>query len=382
MKRRVGVYTFYKNYNYGSLLQCYALQKALSSLNVDPYVIDIYSYGTGKLVSKITHGLDLIFRMICYPQLISEVKKYSKESKRSVGNISIQSKRDFQVFISENIDVIRVSKKEIQTFAKSSENLFFISGSDQVWSIAGFYINPNGFLLFAPKQKRFSYAASFGADSCPNWNKRIIRKYIRDMRSVSVRENIGITLASEFGCVSVLKHIDPVFLLSTEDWDELIESNDEKKYQFAFFLNSPSELALAHIKKMRECSDVELLYGPYQFETLDNIGAQYIGFPPKRFLALIKNAEKIYTDSFHSTAFAIIFSKQFYVYERAYQHTSTQNNRIESLLECFGLQNRLVINIEDISEQPYNSKDIIDRERSRSIEYLKNIIKEMDKETL
>ena len=54
-------------------------------------------------------------------------------------------------------------------------------------------------------------------------------------------------------------------------------------------------------------------------------------------MRLIKDAEIIVTDSFHATAFSIIFNKEFYNIRR-----SSRNIRIENLYNIFGMERRYV----------------------------------------
>ena len=55
-------------------------------------------------------------------------------------------------------------------------------------------------------------------------------------------------------------------------------------------------------------------------------------------MGLIKNAEYVCTDSFHATAFSLIFQKQFFTILPG-EHT---NERITDLLEMRGLSNRII----------------------------------------
>ena len=54
-------------------------------------------------------------------------------------------------------------------------------------------------------------------------------------------------------------------------------------------------------------------------------------------MRLIKDAEIIVTDSFHATAFSIIFNKEFYNIRR-----SSRNIRIENLYNIFDMERRYV----------------------------------------
>ena len=57
------------------------------------------------------------------------------------------------------------------------------------------------------------------------------------------------------------------------------------------------------------------------------------GYGPDRFLSLIKNSECVITNSFHGTAFSIIYQKDFITVPH-----STRGKRMEDLLQKLGKQ--------------------------------------------
>ena len=62
---------------------------------------------------------------------------------------------------------------------------------------------------------------------------------------------------------------------------------------------------------------------------------------PKEFLGLIDNAEYVFTDSFHCTAFSIIFKKNFYCFDRGGREKK-MNSRLLSILNVLGIPERFV----------------------------------------
>ena len=64
------------------------------------------------------------------------------------------------------------------------------------------------------------------------------------------------------------------------------------------------------------------------------------------FISLIKNAEYVFTSSFHGLAFSIIFNKQFYA------SYSRNSNRAKTLLQTLGIDNRILQNKVEIPELP------------------------------
>ena len=55
------------------------------------------------------------------------------------------------------------------------------------------------FLTFAPKEKRISYAASFGVSEIPKEKQKAFAEWLRDMAFISVREQRGAEIVKERG---------------------------------------------------------------------------------------------------------------------------------------------------------------------------------------
>lgn len=94
-------------------------------------------------------------------------------------------------------------------------------------------------------------------------------------------------------------------------------------------------------KEYAKCKNLKLkvmpfLNGEISEDDLDYGDERIINASPSEFVQLIQNAEIVFTDSFHATAFSLLFERQFYVFERSFQ--SSMGSRIESLTELFGVQ--------------------------------------------
>ena len=106
---------------------------------------------------------------------------------------------------------------------------------------------------------------------------------------------------------------------------------------------------------------------------------------PKEFLSLIRGAALICTDSFHGTMFSINFQRNFFSFcKSSDSEESSENSRLYSALNIFGLSNRIIHNMdnltaEDISIDYKNVIPILEEQRRDSIEYLENMLFEMTK---
>ena len=98
-----------------------------------------------------------------------------------------------------------------------SEYDYFIVGSDQVWNPYFGDLEYN-FLQFAPQAKRISYAASI---ACPALPREYHEKYMEGltgMKHRSMREQEGADLVKEFLGREIPVHVDPTLLLQAKDW--------------------------------------------------------------------------------------------------------------------------------------------------------------------
>lgn len=222
----------------------------------------------------------------------------------------------------------------------------YITGSDQVWN-PELYAPASElafFLSFVPDgRKKIAYAASLGSDSLTEDQAARFREYLRDFSAVSVREADSVELLSPLSPVPVERLLDPVLLLTREQWDEVCADRlVQEPYVFCFFLGEglpPRRLALDFAKK-RNLKVVTIPHFCVTFRECD------AGFGDKRFyrtspgdfLSLIKYADYVFTDSFHTLVFSQIYGRDYVVFRL--NEGNIRSNRIYSAIELFGCPER------------------------------------------
>lgn len=347
---KVGILTFFHdNYNYGAVLQAFALQKAVEKLGYDAYVLDYkrsvdpirdeYSSAAPRTLRdklRIRTKADF-FNVGLYPYM-----KLSSRAKHLLDD----RKAAFRKFSGENMKVSRPYGIADIT-AANDEFDAFICGSDQIWRPSSF--DPNFFLDFAdPNRLRFAYAASIGVHILSDKAKKIMLPLIDRLDFVSVREQEAKTVLD--GVKSDVQVVlDPTLLWDEAFWKEYaaLPSNLEKgKYVFCYFIGENSDnrkTARAAAKRLGlplvtipAVSKVQ----PYDFMYAD---VNMTGAGPEEFLGLIQNAAMVITDSFHACVFSIMFGTRFYAVERFKKNdANSMNGRIYDLLALFALDDRLV----------------------------------------
>ena len=102
----------------------------------------------------------------------------------------------------------------------------------------------------------------------------------------------------------------------------------------------------------------------YADETIKNAS-------PSEWMWYIKNAQFVFTDSFHGEVFSIKFNKDFYVYYVEENRAS----RIIDLSHLFHVEDRMITNVEDIngSFKKQIDKEDFKKAKKASLSYLKEI---------
>lgn len=365
---KVGIITlFEKNYNYGGVLQAYALRKYISRMGHDVDVIRFtpppspsFSNSKGNKVTKLCNRIkNKLGRISSFEELLWELKKLinGKHVDQKVGEAFLARKKCFDEFISKNITTsIGYNATTIEETNGFYD--FFVCGSDQIWkpecTCAEYFLS-----FFSKKDKTMAYAASLGVSHLGANEKKFIYMQAQNVHYVSVRENRGKELLDECGIQNAETVVDPTFLLSVEDWTELAGDKPivEGEYIFVYFLT----LNYKALKKIRKFADltgkkiVSIAYlsgrdlcGSY----FSDIELKEVG--PKEFLNLIKYATNVCTDSFHGCVFSIIFGTPFNVFSRNVSASENMNSRLETLLGDTKAQMRMTTadEINTLSDDP------------------------------
>lgn len=341
-KYKVGVVTFFDAYNYGAVLQTFALQKFLNDNDISSCIVK-HEWQPKERINSLS---GLLYNV-----------KYHKQVK--------QKKKNFQAFLSKcNF----TTSGNTDGFKNECER--FIVGSDQVWNSKWNYNRNIFFLTFT--DEKYSYAASFGSvDGIKKYRHKLIKDDLSSFNAVSVREKSAVVYLEKLG-IKAHTNIDPVFLLNSDTWEEYCDEpitndkyilvysleNNENLYSFARELASknPCKVLLIADTKKKKLHGMDVVRYP----------------SPSEFLSLFKNATAVVTNSFHGTAFSVVFNKPLYCFLQTKE--GAPNDRVVDLLNDCGLSNRIVnesFKDEITSFDAANS--FIENERKRSLEYLKDI---------
>jgi hypothetical protein len=182
--------------NYGSALQAYALQCALS--------INGNEVKTIKIVpgSKLKSFLGRYVRLIlANPRNIN--KLYSDFRNR------IKNKKIYD-FYNQKMNIIEVKSPE--EVDKSFDPHMYVCGSDQIWN-PQFQPNKLFYLdFFDSTKKRYSYACSLAVDQIPDASVNYYKDKLKQFSGISVREQTGKGLLDKLLNTLSCKVICPFFM--------------------------------------------------------------------------------------------------------------------------------------------------------------------------
>lgn len=354
----IGIITTYRVDNYGTKLQAYAMQSILSEYGNNVCIVDYYPSFDMRihvLFTKVLRKLVSSFR---------NMKMSIRKDESQKADIQLQRKQAINSFdknyiLSHKIKGFNNLRLIVDDFD------CFVCGSDQIWATGNNITDFFNLVFVNSKKPTIAYAPSFGTSKIPSTFHNSYRSFLNNIDYISVRENSGVAIVKQLTNREVCRVLDPTLLVGKTIWEKLISSNSypipTKKYIFCYFLgrNAAHRNYASLLSEKTQCEIVNLAHMKgFCIEDEKLPGKKLYDVSPDTFLKLIKNADYICTDSFHGTVFSVIFKKNFFTFERfkANSHVST-NDRIYSLLNMLGLQDRIVQN-KDAEIMQLNTNDI------------------------
>ncbi len=359
----IKIITCHDVYNVGASLQAYALMTYLEELGNDVRIID-YKPNYLSHHYQLFYADNPAYRKNVFTKIIYIIAKLP---------VKIRQQKRRYVFDAFTGKYLRVTRRY-----KSNEELkkncppadIYIAGSDQIWNpIFENGKDPAFFLDFAPSTSiRASYAASFAVKKFPGELADKTSKLLSKFDFISVRENTGLGVLTQLGITDGCEVMDPVFLLSVDHWLKLAGANAivKEKYILVYdFDRSETVRTIAQrIAREKQSKIVTIFKADYS-------DINYISAGPLEFLNLIRNAEYIISNSFHATAFSLIFEKKFCVVGRREE----VNSRMIDLLNKINLGDAYVSSDECIPNIVDYEK--INKQLKLHIKFSKDFLKEI-----
>lgn len=347
---KVGIITFHFPYNCGAVLQCFALQTVLESMDHEVSVINyrpwyhqnrytplknpVYWGGRcfanpGKtIIHRLYHGADGFLRTV------HSWKNYPEASKKE---------KKFRPFVKKYLNETKVYRtlKDLQKTPPVCGA--YIAGSDQLWNTA---ITNGGFdgayfLKFGSKDTlRMTYSVGVDFSKITNPEKTLM-EYLQGLDVISMREEKWRPVVEKATAGKIPIHIDldPTLLLKAEDYTNRLTQElpvESEPYILTYTMGGETQKQIYNAAKILSeklkirVIDISGDPGFMNRKVEDN---RLCG--PDEFVQYIKNASYVVTNSFHGTVFSVLFQKKFVTIPHA-----VTGNRVTELLDKLGLSER------------------------------------------
>ena len=337
--KKVGVLTFHRAYNFGAVLQAYALQRTIEKNGYDCQIIDYRNPKIEKWFHNATFKVKVknLAKYILYHSYYVQVQKKGKR---------------FKKFASESMNLSKV-----YPCAKKFKDDYdaVVVGSDQVWNLDMTGGDMNFFLPYQCGARKLTYSASFGKSSVNDIYREDVKKHLASFESLYVREQDGVRLIRELSDGVAEKTADPTLLLNKDEWAKVKKPVETNGRYILLYLVAEQTNAIEIAKKMAAQKGYDVILVDPPRGGVDGV-RNLMDVGPGEFLYLIANAECLVTTSFHG----LILS----------------NSRLNEVNNTYGLEKYRITsdNISDYMEISYNWNLINQKVFSQRKESLRKLI--------
>lgn len=330
---KIGIITFHAAYNYGSMLQAYAMQTFLERQGHQVEIINYRPEIQKKMYSKPLKWTDkgniiLSFKRLLFTP-IDTCKLYRKWYL-------------FDSFLHKHLHLT----KEFVSLDELKENSFdielLITGSDQIWNTNAIDFSEAYFGCFLKNNiAKIAYAPSMGP-SPETQDVNYLKTLLQGYDAVSVREERTKQFFVDNGIFKDVEVVlDPTMLLEGCDYDSLYDREPLIKGDYIFYY-TPGGARHEFLKiaenigmKYKLPVIVENSYTPRDLKRYKYI-KPYSAVGPSEFLNLVKYSKIVCGASFHLMVFAILFNKEFFCIN------GDVDSRLNNLMSLTGNEDRII----------------------------------------
>ena len=322
---KIGIMTYHYSYNFGAMIQAYALRIAIKDLVGEDHDVEIINYIPSS---------------------------FTNQGESIINSAFLEKKEKRDCFLRERCGILTQPTTDLSDI---NDYDVYVVGSDQVWNpnLPVFERTSEYFLDFVPDGKRrVAYAASIGEQITEDFSTELFEENIGKFDFLSMREQSYCSFIERFTDKKCEAVLDPTFLLDATHYRSLY-SKDIKHDSYT--------LCVAYgMKARRRLYDIANRYSiqnKQQIVHSDQEVTSYLFMNQEKtifyssmeeILWYIDHAEMVITDSFHFVVFSIIFHRPFYVM------LTGKPSRITDLLAYLDLSDRILSDATRLSE--LNSK--------------------------
>ena len=365
--KRVGILTVFRTGNYGGTLQAYATLRAINEngfakAEIIPYCSDAIKQRIDRRFIKkaglFRTAVALAEKLYYFPRM-----------------------RKVNAFVDGFASGRELKREELAGLNDRYD--LFLSGSDQIWN-PDLLMGDGSYLLdfVSDPSKKRSYGSSFGTDRISEEYRESYRRLLSEYQCITVRERAGAKLLEELLGREAEVVLDPVLLLTPEQWEARLPRGKEKRpYVFAYQMAHSARIGRIVSALCRE-RGVGAVFVPFPILGYCRCRPR-LGYSSLEWVRAIGDSEFVVTDSFHAVVFSILFRRDFY-YVITSDTVRKRLSRLETLLSALGIEDRLVDGVHacDFSRRIDYDRvhKRLDAERERSLRILKELLSDTGEE--
>ena len=323
---KIGIITVHRAYNYGSVLQCYALQEYLKRLGHDVWVIDYRQKWTEAVYKPFS--LYYIWHFIKQHD-IHAIIGYWRARKEKRYNCNIANKI-FSSFCSRNLHLTPSCRRKVpQNFD------VYIIGSDQLWSyqcVGGEDRIYLGQFQRPRNSKLIGYAISSSTGSLYKLGGEKLKRVLANFDKISLREKSNSKIVEQLTGISLPITIDPTLLADENIWNSMVDTEKWSKRNFIVIYQA--RLVAGNPTYLYDKASIIAL----QEQDIEIVDLSSKTYSVEDFISAIKYAKYVFTTSFHAVVFSLIMETPCY----AVCLRDGLDVRYVDLLKNVGLEKELV----------------------------------------
>lgn len=348
---KIIIVTVYNSENSGSYLQAYALGQVLKS---QKYEVAYYK----RPVKGTSHAIK--------PHIIWSLKKLAKlRFKSAIYPLKTwwtyrQAQKEFTICDSQSV------------FYKEAKTV--IIGSDTLWNFSSDYFANKSQIYTGKKfadKTVLTYAVS-AANTTEDKFTNVVNKDggLEHIKRILVRDIHTQKLVAKVTDKTADLVCDPTLLLAPQDYDMLYkEPHVRESYLLLYYFGVIDNLYKSEIIRYAQKYHLKIV----SLLEVRSWADYCTHSSPSNMISYFKNADCIVTNTFHGSAFSLIFGKPFAVLSR-------NNNKVDELLRFYHQENRLCRNSGDIMtflslDNDVHISGIYSKRRNESIRLLTKALK-------
>lgn len=315
------IVTVYNSHNSGSFLQAFALMRVLQQMGHEVAFLK-------RSVKGSSHDIKCVVKNVCKKLIKFQFKQalcFLKEW-----------------FIYEDLQRLLPIVEIDSEYYKTAECV--VLGSDTIWNFASkyFYINASRYLGCDFKGKKvITYAASAGNTSQKLF-KTVTGQYgnLSCIDTIMVRDQYTKTLVESTSTNKALLVTDPTLLVTKkiyETFKNIIPSS--KPYLLLYFFGSIPPILKNELLYYAKKHQLAIVSMPLSRTWCD----VSVFSSPKNMVSYFFYAHSVVTDTFHGTAFSMIYEKSYAVYDAG-------KTKVVELLATYNEKNRLFKDVSKVSD--------------------------------